>query len=438
MNKKYYLPLICLFFSFAGQAHAAASDLSLEQAVAKALRNNFQVKILKQREASATLNNTWGAAGRYPTISAGVDLQNYNADAPVSETDTRMTTSINSLSPSVTLRWKLFNGFAVSITKQKLALLNRISEGNSALTVENTIQAVILAYYNALLQQEQLKISQEVRTLSSDRYEYVKMKKELGSAGTYDELQARIAFLDDTARCHSQRLNYHSALRSLNQVMGESGETEYTLSAEFTHESREYEYSDLVRKMTKSNRTLKNQYLNRELMKNEIGLNQSQMYPSITLNSGVSLERSGVKAGAIPRIFSNTFNYYVGFTLGVTLSDGGRVRRAIANARINHRIAELQTGELEFLLKNQLINLLEMYNIRRQLMTVAEEKMSSAKLSLQISGEKFRSGAINSFNYRDSQLVYLNSALEKLSTVYNLIESHTDLVRITGGIISEE
>jgi len=438
MNKKYYLPLICLFFSFAGQAHAAASDLSLEQAVAKALRNNFQVKILKQREASATLNNTWGAAGRYPTISAGVDLQNYNADAPVSETDTRMTTSINSLSPSVTLRWKLFNGFAVSITKQKLALLNRISEGNSALTVENTIQAVILAYYNALLQQEQLKISQEVRTLSSDRYEYVKMKKELGSAGTYDELQARIAFLDDTARCHSQRLNYHSALRSLNQVMGESGETEYTLSAEFTHDSREYDYADLVRKMTKSNRTLNNQYLNRELMKNEIGLNQSQMYPSITLNSGVNLERSGVKAGAIPRIFSNTFNYYVGFTLGVTLSDGGRVRRAIANARINHRIVELQTGELEFSLKNQLINLLEMYNIRRQLMTVAEEKMSSAKLSLQISGEKFRSGAINSFNYRDSQLVYLNSALEKLSTVYNLIESHTDLVRITGGIISEE
>jgi len=439
MHRKTILLMAGLLVLALGISRAASpQELSLENALQRALANNFQVKILRQQERSARLNDTWGAAGRYPTLSLGLDLTRNRSDAPVTAGEGRITTTIGNASPYVNLRWTLFNGFAVSMTKHKLALLKRISEGNTALSVENTIQAVILAYYNALLQQQQLETSREVLALSKDRYDYVKMKKELGSAGTYDELQAKIAFLDDTARCDSQMLNLHAARRSLNQVMGETGETAYRLTGSFTHEPKQYALRDLVDKMKSSNRTLKNQYLNRELQKNQIRLSQSALYPAVVFNAGAGGDFSGVRAGGAPRIDSSTYNYYVGFSVNLTLSDGGRVRRAIANARINHRIAELQVGELELSLKNQLLNLLERYNIRRRLLQVAEEKMASAKLSLQISGEKFRSGAINSFNYRDSQLVYLNSAYEKLFSIYNLIESHTELVRITGGIITEE
>ena len=39
---------------------------------------------------------------------------------------------------------------------------------------------------------------------------------------------------------------------------------------------------------------------------------------------------------------------------------------------------------------------------------------------IKISEEKYRAGAINSFNYRDVQLMYLESSLRKLQAVYNL------------------
>ena len=43
---------------------------------------------------------------------------------------------------------------------------------------------------------------------------------------------------------------------------------------------------------------------------------------------------------------------------------------------------------------------------------------------------------INSFNYRDIQLIYLNVSYQRLQAVYNLIGSKAGLTRITGGFLA--
>jgi outer membrane protein TolC len=72
------------------------------------------------------------------------------------------------------------------------------------------------------------------------------------------------------------------------------------------------------------------------------------------------------------------------------------------------------------------------------LLSVAQASRESTGLNLQISEEKFRSGAINSFNFRDVQLRYINSSIRTLEAIYDLIDTETELLRLTGGIISEE
>jgi outer membrane protein TolC len=69
---------------------------------------------------------------------------------------------------------------------------------------------------------------------------------------------------------------------------------------------------------------------------------------------------------------------------------------------------------------------------------VADENLEAAELNLTISEEKYRSGVINSFNYRDVQLIYLNAALQRLQAVFQLIDSNTQLTRITGGFLNPE
>jgi len=52
--------------------------------------------------------------------------------------------------------------------------------------------------------------------------------------------------------------------------------------------------------------------------------------------------------------------------------------------------------------------------------------------------QPFKSGAINSFNFRDIQLRYINASIRRLEAIFDLIDTETELLRLTGGIVSEE
>ncbi len=93
---------------------------------------------------------------------------------------------------------------------------------------------------------------------------------------------------------------------------------------------------------------------------------------------------------------------------------------------------------MEHKLSNTLIQQLELYNIRKEILSVTEENVEAAKLNFEIAEEKYKSGAINSFNYRDIQIVYLNASTRRLNAVYSLKETNTELARLTGSIITEK
>jgi outer membrane protein TolC len=125
-------------------------------------------------------------------------------------------------------------------------------------------------------------------------------------------------------------------------------------------------------------------------------------------------------------------------SLSYDIYSAGNRKRAIDIAKINEEITQVETDEMKHSLTNQLYNEYEVYNLRKVLLNVANESLDAAEMNLQIADEKFKSGAINSFNYRDIQLSYLNSAINQLQSIYNLIYSNTTLTRLTGGFLNEE
>jgi outer membrane protein TolC len=77
------------------------------------------------------------------------------------------------------------------------------------------------------------------------------------------------------------------------------------------------------------------------------------------------------------------------------------------------------------------------YEVQKDILKLSIEQEASAKLNLDLSADKLANGTINSFNYRDVQAMYLNAAIAKYKAIYNVVQSNTDLLRITGGIISQ-
>ena len=416
----------------------AQQELSLETAILKGLENNFQVRIFGEYYKSAQLNNSWGTVGRYPSITLGVNSINRFDNTPSTQNpDNRSELYTNRLSPYVNVNWILFNGFSVKMGKEKLDLLENYSAGNSALVVENTVQSIILGYYLALLEKERLRVLKEVKDLSGDRYEYEMIRKDIGSAVTFEVLQAKNSFLSDSTNYLLQKLNVRNAFLRLNLLLGEPPEVSFVLVDSFQTETYTYDLKDLEQKMMSSNKTLQNQYVNQEILKKGTGIAKSASYPSLMLNAGTDYNKGYYDLPKDNNYDSHSFDYYANFTLSFNLFNGGNTRSAIQQAGISEHIGLLETLEIKQTLANLLVNQYELYDIRKQLLNVANSNMESAELNMQIATDKYRNGTINSFNFRDVQLIYLNAAHRKLNAIYDIIDTHTELLRLTGGIVTE-
>ena len=413
-------------------------DLSLAGAIAIGLENNYQIRISTENVRIAENNNSWGTAGMWPAISLGAFQNNrYDEGESFTSPGSREEYYTNMVAPFVNLNWNLFRGFAVHIAKDKLGALQEYSEGYGTIVVENTIQGIVLAYYNALLQEELLKVTEEVKSLSRDRYDYMTFKKDLGGAVTYDVLQAKNAYLDDSTTSLLQELNVKNAYLNLKLLLGESEDVQFNLTDEFMAVMYDYSLDTLMQQMMASNSNLRNQYINQEILKKDVQLAKSNMYPVLSLNGGWDHFNTRVKYTDTDPVYTNGLDYYANFTLSFNLFNGGNVRREIKNARISEQIGQLEIEELEISLSNTMKNDFDLYEIRKKLYLVSIANLESASLNMEISTEKFRSGAINSFNFRDVQVIYLRAAAAKYHAVFNLIDIQTELLRLSGGIISE-
>ncbi|MEN8224997.1 MAG: TolC family protein [Bacteroidota bacterium] len=420
------------------QAQQMVEDISLADAIAIGLENNYQIRISDETVRIAENNNSWGAAGMFPSISLGAFQNNRYDDADsYTAPGERNQYYTNRIAPYINLNWNLFRGFAVHITKDKFAALQEYSEGYATIVVENTIQGIVLAYYNALLQEELLGVTEEVKALSRDRYNYMTYKKDLGSAVTYEVLQAKNAYLNDSTTSLLQQLNLKNAYLNLRLLLGEERDIAYKLSDEFAVQTFEYSLDTLMAQMLESNQNLQNQFINQEILKKDVKLAKSNLYPVLSLNGGFDHANNRTKYVDADPAYTNSLDYYANFTLSFNLFNGGNVRRGIKNARINEQIGELEIAEMEISLGNLLKNNYDLYNIRKELYMVSVANLESAGLNMEISTEKFRSGAINSFNYRDVQVIYLRAAAAKYSAIFSLIDMQTELLRLSGGIITQ-
>ncbi len=426
---KYYFAFFT--FIFLASATTAQEDaLNLSSALEKALENNYGIIISESQANIAGLNNTWGTAGRYPSV--GFDASSSNNVELINNS------SANRLYGSIGMNWTLFDGYRVNITKNRLDKLENLAKGRTAVVVENTIQNVILGYYNVLLQKEQLDVMKRVTGLSRDRYEYEQMRRDMGSSLTYNVLQAKNVYLEDSASYLNQQVVVRNAIRNLNFVLGEEASARWNFTESFEPDTGDYKLGNLLDKMRSNNQTLQNQYASLMIRKEDTRLRESELYPSLRLSAGLDNSFSRTKNEGMDALTTKTVAPYANVSLSYDIYTGGTRRQAIEIARINEEIAQTEIEEMQHSLTNVLFNEYDLYNVRNTLLDVAYENLEAAELNLEIAEEKFKSGAINSFNYRDIQLIYLNAALQRLSAVYNLIDSNTSLTRLIGGFVEEE
>ena len=145
-----------LFFSILFYFPAKGQEvLTLEEAIATALNNNYDIQLAKNDSMVAALDYTYRDAIFLPRLNAtGSNVWNRNKQNQEFSTGTKREGKVKttSLVGSVNLNWTLFDGFKMFATRDKAAELIKLSELGIKNQVINTVAEVINTYYNIVRQ----------------------------------------------------------------------------------------------------------------------------------------------------------------------------------------------------------------------------------------------------------------------------------------------
>ena len=430
-----YILLLVPFLSFSQE------NLSLENAIKVGLKKNFDIQLSKKNKEITQLNNNLGNSGALPTINISSKKENAVSDQSNNPTSfIQEILSSESTNASANMNWTLLSGYRIQATKEKLRQLEFLSNGNLTLTIENTTQAIILSYYNCILQKERLKLLQNVVNLSRERLIYQKTKYEIGVSSKMDVLQIETSLLTDSSNLLTQRLNYNNSVKNLNLVLGVDLNSEWDLTDKMSTKTQVFNLFDLQSETFQNNTNIKNQCINNEIIRQDITLAKSVYYPIVSFNSGASYNESTYDIGNSGFEGDNTgetLNYYANISVNFRLYDGGKYKTLLQEAEIKYDINDINLEKQHREIKHQLSLNYEKYNSRIIIYNLSKKAFDIAEINYQLANDKKNRGTINSFNLRDIEIAYLNSGISYLQATYNLNESYLELVKITGGILQE-
>tara|TARA_B100000902_G_scaffold86670_1_gene90892 strand:+ start:43932 stop:45242 length:1311 start_codon:yes stop_codon:yes gene_type:complete len=419
----------------------AQDTLSLIDALKIGLNNNYDIQISKKKKDISRINNSWSNAGALPTISISG-----NKEESISDQSNNPTSFVpyqikaSSINSNANIKWTLFNGFAIRANKKRLENLEYISNNNTVLTIENTIQGIILQYYNCIIQKRKVKLLQKVVKIAKERLEYQKTKYELGVSSKIDLLQIENSMLTDSSNLIIQQLNYINSLKNLNLTLGQEINKDWFLIDKINNDIKLYNLKDLENSTISNNANIRNQYFNLQLSKQDIKLSMSPFFPIISLNSGAAYNESTYDIGDLANTMDNTgesINFFANFSLNLRIFDGGKLYQNIKALKIQHQINELQFNKVTKDVLYELSLLYDEYKSRINSYNLNKKAFDIAKTNYNLANDKENRGVINSFMLRDIETTYINSGINFQQATYNLVESKISLIKITGGIIQE-
>ena len=417
----------------------AQTELSLMDAIKIGMQENYDIQLSSKNKRISEINNNWANAGALPTINLSAKKEEGLSDQTNNPTSFMpyelRSTAING---NANVSWTLFNGFAIRANKDKLRNLEEISSNNAILTIENTIQGIILQYYNCVLQKERLELLQKVVRLANNRLEYQQTKYDIGVSSKIDLLQIENAMLTDSSNLIMQELNYNNAIKNLNLTLGKEIETTWDFTDEIDTEIQLFSYENLKASTLADNTNIKNQYYNIQLAKQDIRLSKAVFYPLITVNSGAAYNESTYDIGELSNSMDNTgesLNYFANFSVNFRLFDGGKLYSTLRKVKVQKEINDLQYEKVKREVLHQLSLINNKYNSRISAFSLNQKAFKIAETNYALATDKQNRGVINSFMLRDIEIAFITSGINAQQAAYNLMESKIALLKITGGII---
>jgi outer membrane protein TolC len=430
--------LIGLFIQF----HVQAQDsLTVEQAIATALNNNYDILLSKQDSASVAISNDYRNAVFLPTLNGNSTIlfNNNNQTQKFTDGSERVRNGIktNNLNAALNLNWTLFDGFRMFILRDRLDVA--MMQGNLTIKnqVVNTISEVIRTYYEIVRQVQQLKNVREQMDLSSDRLRLAQYKLDIGTGIRPDVLQAQIDYNTQRASEINQLSLIDQRKMDLNRLMNVPQRTDYVVTDTIMVNS-DLVLGGLLSNLNESSPALQLAKIQIDLARLDVREAKALRFPTIAFTSAYSFTRNSTDAVVNPvaqPLFSLNKGLNYGFTASVPIFNRFAVKQQIRQAELTVNYSQLQFDNQQAIVNTGILNNYRAYIAQKQILAVNDSSVVLSRENLLIERERYRLGATTFIELRQAEENLANAVLNAITTRYNLKVAETELLRLRGEII---
>jgi outer membrane protein len=422
-----------LFFPLAAQ-----ELLSLEQAMAMTLSQNFQVQMAKMNQQVAVNNYDKGVAGMLPVINVSGDLNGSIVNSVqqflTGEPRRFSWAPNNSQAISLNATWVLYDGKTRSNTYRLLGINQEIGNLEVRNQIEIALTNVMVNYFDIVQREQTLKVLSQNLTVSSQRSQVAKERYELGAFSKMDWLRAQVDLNNDSAAVINQKQTIWEAKIALNQLLNRSPDIDFGV-ADSISMAQDLDYTELKNQTTSRNTTI--QTAQKQRLSSELNLQiaKGNRLPTGTLNLGASALNAKFGAGFLVSNRNVTTNGALSLVL--PLYNGSVFRRQIANAEIGIKQAE----ETIKFTQNQTLAGFELayrdYERTKALYNLEKYNNQVAQQNLDIALERYKLGSLSTIDFRDVQQVAVAAANRLIVIQFQLKQNEINLLRVSGELIKK-
>lgn len=423
-----------------GLMSKAQRPLTLDEAIATSLSNNYDIQLSRNDSSLAALDYAFSNYAFYPRLNAsgGINFNNNNQKQVLADGSKRESNGIksNTSNASLNLNWTLFDGLKMFITRRRLGELVDLGELEIKNQVVNSVSDVMRTYYDISRQQQQLKAVEEQMQLSSERLKLAQYKFDVGTGTKSDVLQAQV----DYNAQKSQQLTDITAIiklkEQLNNLLGVTVTNDFTvldtipLNTDLTLDS-------IQGVLATTNPQLLLAQKNVDIAGLALKERKAERFPTVTFNSAYNFSRTN--NNTVINQFQPLFNQNHGFNYGLTASipifNGYITRRNIRAAELDIEYQQLLYKKNLATINTSVTTAYRDYALYQQTLALEEDNIKLVRENLFIAQERYRLGVTTFLEMRTAEQSLADATNRLIEARYNTKVAEIELLRLRGDLV---
>ena len=429
---KYILLLLAMLFSFGASAQEL---LTLEDAVAQALKNNYDIRLAANDLRIDQQNVNLANAGLLPAVTGTFNqnnaIQNSTQVRSDGTTQTLDNAKNNNLNYGVNLGWTVFDGFRMFARYDQLKEIEKLGSTELKLTIITRVADVMETYYDLVQQQQLLKALDTAIVISKQRVDLAQNRYTIGKAAKLEVLNAQVDLNTDQTNYLRQKESYENAQTYLNELMARDVAIRFRVADTVLIDDK-LKLADLMSLAGQQNPQIQISLLNKRIAELNLKQVRANRYPQLRLTTGYVFTETESSLGFTQHTSAKGLNYGIGASINIF--NGFLQSRNERIAKIQIENTDLQINQQQQSINSQLMSSYQTYLTNLELVQMEAKNVEIAKQNLDITLEKFRIGTITTIEVRTAQLNYINAMARNSSAQYQAKLSEVALRELAGNI----